>query len=74
MALKKSDPYSSRLVMCDDLRRGMDASEYKCDMLFIKHISSEYGDSDNFVSSVIIREDASFKYMVALQVKPSGGA
>jgi hypothetical protein len=52
----------------------MDASEYKCDMLFIKHISSEYGDSDNFVSSVNIREDASFKDMVALQVKPSGGA
>ena len=74
MVLKKSDPYSSRLVICDDLRRGMDASEYKCYVLFIKNISDKSGDSDNFVSSVNIPEDASFKGMVALQVKPSGGA
>ena len=61
MALKKSDPYSSRLVMCDDLRRGMYASEYKCYMLFIKYISDKF-------------EDASIKDMVALQVEASGGA
>ena len=74
MVLKKSDPYSSRLVMCGDLRRGMDASEYKCYMLFIKYISGEDGDSDNFAPTVNIPEDASFKDMLALQVKPSGGA
>ena len=49
-------------------------SQYNFYVLFIKYISDKYGDSDNFVSSVNIPEDASFKGMVALQVKPSGGA
>ena len=60
--------------MCDDLRRGMDTSEYMCYMLFNKYISDKYGDSDNFVSSVNIPEGASFKDMLALQFKPSDGA
>ena len=77
MALKKSDLYSSLWASCDELRGGMDASQYKdyvLFMLFIKYISDKYGDSDNFVSSVNIPEGASFKDMLALQVKPSGGA
>lgn len=52
----------------------MDASEYKCYMLFMKYISGEDGDSDNVAPTVNIPEDASFKDMLVLQVKPSGGA
>ena len=74
MALKKSDHYSSLWTTFDELRGGADVSQYKCYVLFIKNISDKYGDSDNFVSSVNIPGDASFKGMVALQVKPSGGA
>ena len=74
MALKKSDLYSSLCTTFDELRGGADVSQYNFYVLFIKYISDKYGDSDNFVSSVNIPEDASFKGMVALQVKPSGGA
>ena len=43
MALKKSDLYSSLWASCDELRGGMDASQYKdyvLFMLFIKYISA----------------------------------
>ena len=42
MAIKKSELYSSLWASCDELRGGMDASEYKdyvLLMLFIKYIS-----------------------------------
>ena len=45
MALKKSDLYSSLWASCDELRGGMDASQYKdyvLFMLFIKYISDKY--------------------------------
>jgi type I restriction enzyme M protein len=45
MAIKKSELYSSLWEMCDELRGGMDASEYKdyvLIMLFIKYISDKY--------------------------------
>src|SRR6267154_2053778 len=44
MAIKKSDLYSSIWASCDELRGGMDASQYKdyvLFMLFIKYISGE---------------------------------
>ena len=47
MAIKKSDLYSSLWASCDELRGGMDASQYKdyvLFMLFIKYISDKYGD------------------------------
>jgi type I restriction enzyme M protein len=40
MAIKKSDLYSSLWASCDELRGGMDASQYKdyvLFMLFIKY-------------------------------------
>ena len=48
MAIKKSDLYSSLWASCDELRGGMDASQYKdyvLFMLFIKYISDKYGDT-----------------------------
>ncbi len=45
MAIKKSDLYSSLWASCDELRGGMDASQYKdyvLFMLFIKYISDKY--------------------------------
>jgi type I restriction enzyme M protein len=76
MAVKKSDLYSSIWASCNELRGGMDASQYKdyvLFMLFIKYISDKYGDSDAFVAPVIIPKGASFKDMVALKGKSDIG-
>ncbi len=76
MAIKKSDLYSSLWASCDELRGGMDASQYKdyvLFMLFIKYISDKYGDSDDFAPPVIIPPGAGFKDMVALKGKPDIG-
>jgi type I restriction enzyme M protein len=76
MAIKKSDLYSSLWASCDELRGGMDASQYKdyvVFMLFIKYISDKYGDSDAFAPEVTIPKGASFKDMVALKGKPDIG-
>src|ERR1035441_326756 len=70
MAIKKSDLYSSLWASCDELRGGMDASQYKdyvLFMLFIKYLSDKYGDSDDFAPPVTIPKGAGFKDMVALQ-------
>ena len=70
MAIKKSDLYSSLWASCDELRGGMDASQYKdyvLFMLFIKYVSDKYGDYDGFEPPVIIPQGASFKDMVALK-------
>ena len=45
MAIKKSELYSSIWQSCDELRGGMDASQYKdyvLVLLFIKYISDKY--------------------------------
>jgi hypothetical protein len=45
MAIKKSELYSSLWASCDELRGGMDASQYKdyvLVLLFIKYISDKY--------------------------------
>jgi type I restriction enzyme M protein len=76
MAIKKSDLYSSLWASCDELRGGMDASQYKdyvLFMLFIKYISDKYGNSDDFAPPVVIPEGASFKDMVALKGKADIG-
>ena len=70
MALKKTDLYASIWASCDELRGGMDASQYKdyvLFMLFIKYISDKYGDAQTFAPPVIIPKGASFKDMVALK-------
>ena len=76
MAIKKSDLYSSLWASCDELRGGMDASQYKdyvLFMLFIKYVSDKYGDYDGFEPPVIIPKGASFKDMVALKGKDDIG-
>jgi type I restriction enzyme M protein len=76
MAIKKSDLYSSLWASCDELRGGMDASQYKdyvLFMLFIKYVSDKYGDSDDFAPPVVIPKGAGFRDMVALKGKDDIG-
>lgn len=76
MALKKSDLYSSLWASCDELRGGMDASQYKdyvLFMLFIKYISDKYANSNDFAPPVTIPKGASFKDMIALKGKSDIG-
>jgi len=76
MAVKKSDLYSSLWASCDELRGGMDASQYKdyvLFMLFIKYVSDKYGDSDDLEPPITIPQGASFQDMVALKGNPNIG-
>ncbi len=76
MALKKSDLYSSIWASCDELRGGMDASQYKdyvLFMLFIKYITDKYGNSNDYAPPVVIPKGASFTDMIALKGKPDIG-
>jgi len=76
MAIKKSDLYSSLWQSCDELRGGMDASQYKDHvlfMLFIKYISDKYGDSEDFAPPLTIPPGASFRDMIALKGKADVG-
>lgn len=77
MPLKKSDLYSSLWASCDELRGGMDASQYNDYVLFrmfIKYISHKHGDSDPLTPHLKSPHVSSFNDMDAPQIKPSGGA
>ncbi|MEQ8533763.1 MAG: class I SAM-dependent DNA methyltransferase, partial [Imperialibacter sp.] len=74
MAIKKSELYSSLWASCDELRGGMDASQYKdyvLVMLFIKYISDKW--SGQPFAPITIPEGASFKDMIALKGKTDIG-
>ncbi len=74
MAIKKSELYSSLWASCDELRGGMDASQYKdyvLVLLFIKYISDKYAGVP--YAPITIPPGASFKDMVALKGKPDIG-
>lgn len=74
MALKKSQLYSSIWVSCDELRGGMDASQYKdyvLGLLFVKYVSDKYANQRNAL--VEIPQGGSFDDMVALKGKPGIG-
>ena len=74
MAIKKSELYSSLWSSCDELRGGMDASQYKdyvLVLLFIKYVSDKYAGVP--YAPITIPEGASFKDMVALKGKPDIG-
>lgn len=74
MALKKSELYSSLWSSCDELRGGMDASQYKdyvLVLLFIKYVSDKYAGLP--YAPITIPPGASFKDMVALKGKPDIG-
>lgn len=74
MAIKKSELYSSLWKSCDELRGGMDASQYKdyvLVLLFIKYISDRYADVP--YAAITIPKGSSFKDMVALKNNPKIG-
>lgn len=74
MAIKKSQLYSALWDGCDELRGGMDASQYKdyvLVVLFVKYISDKAKkDSDMLIS---VPEGCSFDDMVSLKGKTNIG-
>lgn len=65
MALKKSDLYSSLWKSCDELRGGMDASQYKdyiLTLLFVKYVSDKA--KTNRDSLIDVPDDGSFDDML----------
>jgi type I restriction enzyme M protein len=74
MALKKSELYSSLWASCDELRGGMDASQYKdyvLVLLFVKYVSDRYAGQP--FAAITIPKGASFADMVALKGKTDIG-
>jgi type I restriction enzyme M protein len=68
MAIKKSELYSSLWKSCDELRGGMDASQYKdyvLVLLFVKYVSDKYAGQPNAL--IEVPEGGSFAGMVALK-------
>ncbi|MDD3234254.1 MAG: type I restriction-modification system subunit M [Candidatus Omnitrophica bacterium] len=74
MAIKKSQLYSSIWQACDELRGGMDASEYKdyvLVLLFVRYVSDKYaGKKDELV---VVPEGGSFADLVKLKGKTNIG-
>jgi type I restriction enzyme M protein len=68
MAIKKSELYSSLWKSCDELRGGMDASQYKdyvLVLLFVKYVSDKYaGQKDALLD---VPKGGRFADMVALK-------
>lgn len=72
MAIKKSELYSSLWKSCDELRGGMDASQYKdyvLVLLFVKYVSDKY-ETD---ARILIPEGGGFKDIIALKGKKEIG-
>jgi len=66
MAIKKTELYSSLWASADELRGGMDASEYKnyvLTLLFMKYVSDKKDDPNSLID---VPEGASFEDIVAL--------
>ncbi|MCV0386863.1 MAG: type I restriction-modification system subunit M [Nitrobacter sp.] len=74
MARKKSEIYASLWASCDELRGGMDASQYKdyiLTLLFIKYVSDKYAGQP--FAPINVPDGAGFKNMVALKGKSDIG-
>jgi len=68
MAIKKSELYSSLWKSCDELRGGMDASQYKdyvLVLLFVKYVSDKYAGNPH--SLIEVPAGGSFADMVKLK-------
>lgn len=68
MAIKKTALYSSLWASCNELRGGMDASQYKdyvLTLLFMKYVSDKA--KDNPYSMIEVPDGASFDDMIALK-------
>lgn len=73
MPIKKNELYSSLWQLCDELRGGMDASQYKdyvLVLLFVKYVSDRYAGKNALIE---VPEGGGFKDMVALKGKPEIG-
>ena len=74
MALKKSELYSSLWASCDELRGGMDASQYKdyvLVLLFVKYVSDKFAGQP--YAPIVIPKGADFAGMIALKGKADIG-
>lgn len=74
MAIKKSELYSSLWASCNELRGGMDASQYKdyvLTLLFVKYVSDKYGSKSD--SLIEVPKGASFEDMINLKGTPDIG-
>jgi type I restriction enzyme M protein len=74
MAIKKSQLYSSIWQGCDELRGGMDASQYKdyvLVLLFVRYVSDKYADQKN--AEVEIPVGGGFSDLVQLKGRPHIG-
>jgi type I restriction enzyme M protein len=74
MAIKKSELYSSIWKSCDELRGGMDASQYKdyvLVLLFVKYVSDKYAGRKDALLEV--PDGGGFADMVALKGNPEIG-
>lgn len=68
MAIKKTELYSSLWKSCDELRGGMDASQYKdyvLVLLFVKYVSDKYAGQPNAL--IEVPRGGGFKDMVAFK-------
>src|ERR671928_177423 len=68
MAVKKSELYRSLWASCDELRGGMDASQYKdyiLTLLFVKYVSDKAKADPN--SLIDVPKDGSFDAMLAVK-------
>ena len=68
MAIKKTELYSSLWASCNELRGGMDASQYKdyvLTLLFLKYVSDKA--KDNPYAMIDVPEGASFEDMIKLK-------
>jgi type I restriction enzyme M protein len=71
LAVKKSELYSSLWASCDELRGGMDASQYKdyvLVLLFIKYVSDKCAGQP--YAPITIPAGSSFKDLAALKGDP----
>jgi type I restriction enzyme M protein len=69
MAIKKSEIYNSLWASCDELRGGMDASQYKdyiLTLLFVKYVSDKF-KGDKHYPAIVIPESGSFDDIVSLK-------
>ena len=68
MAIKKTELYRSLWDSCDELRGGMDASQYKdyiLTLLFLKYVSDKYA-GDRY-APIVIPQNGSFKDLINLK-------
>ena len=74
MAIKKSELYSSLWKSCDELRGGMDASQYKdyvLVLLFVKYVSDKSKSDSEFL--IDVPQGGSFDDMIKLKGKAEIG-